>query len=121
MTNSLWNHDEPISELGVYVPGWIDQDITGSTLAAIMQGGCASGAYMPAVTYWDAKETMAGYGDQVTDFITDELGSLPPPPERAWTWSGMACFYLSTAVELWANSVAEEVEEELAAAQEDKA
>lgn len=117
MTDVLWNHDEPISELDVFVPRWIDQDITGTTLASIIQGGCASGAYMPAVTYWEAKQTMAEHGDDVIEFITDEMGNLPQPSEDTpQTWGGMACYYLSAAVELWASCVEEEVTESIAEA-----
>ena len=50
----LWNTGTPLNEidgLDIDVPGWIDQDITPADVAAIVQGGCASGAYMPAVTY----------------------------------------------------------------------
>jgi len=34
-------------------PAWIVNELTPYDLAAINQGGCASGAYMPAVTYYD--------------------------------------------------------------------
>lgn len=69
-------------------------------IQAIQQGGCASGAYMPAVTYWQALETMDLYGDDVLAYIEDALGELPPTPHDA-SWSQLACFYLSHAVELW--------------------
>ena len=68
----MWNNDDPISDLNVdiEVPGWIDQDISPQNIAAIVQGGCASGAYMPAVTYHQALETMSEYGD---DILVDRL------------------------------------------------
>ena len=72
-----------------------------STLRSIVQGGCASGAYMPAVTYYQARDTMAEHGDEVLDYIVDAFGELPAIPEDA-SWSGIACQYLSVAVELWA-------------------
>lgn len=86
----------------IEVPDWIDQDITVSQLMAIRHGGCASGAYMPAVTYYKAKETMGEHGDDVLEYIERSLGELPQPPASE-SWSGIACFYLSAAVELWAS------------------
>ena len=49
----IWNDDTPISALDVdiEIPRWIEQDISPQDVAAIVQGGCESGAYMPAVTY----------------------------------------------------------------------
>ncbi len=101
----LWNDDEPIADRfdGIDVPDWIEPDISPSTVMSIYQGGCASGAYMPAVTYHRAAEAMAKHGDDVLDFITDALGGLPTP-DNTESWSGMACFYLSYAVELWASA-----------------
>ena len=84
-------------------PAWIDQDLEYYDIASIQQGGCASGAYMPAVTYYQARQTMNDYGDDVLQYIEDQLGELPQP-DKGESWSGMACFYLSVAVELWVNS-----------------
>ena len=64
---------------------------------------------MPAVTYHKALATMAAHGDDVLDYIENALGELPKPPDSA-SWSGMACHYLSCAVELWASGVESEVE-----------
>jgi hypothetical protein len=102
----LWNNEDPIAHiphLGLDVPAWISDDISPYDVAAICQGGCASGAYMPAVTYSKALATMAEHGDDVLQYIDDALGELPAPPSDA-SWSGLAVFYLSTAVELWASS-----------------
>ena len=102
----LWNHDEPITSYDTEwkVPQWIDQEITPSTVAAILQGGCESGSYMPAVTYYQADKTMSEYGDNVLEYIEESLGEIPQP-KNAISWSGMAVFYLSTAVELWASGI----------------
>ena len=51
------------------VPNWIEQDITHADIAAIVQGGCASGAYMPAVTYATAAAVMAEHGDDVLQYL----------------------------------------------------
>ena len=72
-------------------------------MQAIKQGGCASGAYWPAVTYQTALECMHSHGDVVLDYIDEALGELPAPP-KGETWVGMAVFYCSLAVELWVGS-----------------
>lgn len=116
---NLWNTEKPISECApdVGVPDWIEGDISPYDVAAIIQGGCASGAYMPAVTYHKALAAMATHGDDVLQYIEDALGELPKPPDSA-SWSGMACHYLSCAVKLWAYSVEAEVEAALDAAED---
>jgi predicted RecA/RadA family phage recombinase len=106
---TLWNYDEAIAHL-VDVPAFIEQDITASQVAAIIQGGCASGAYMPAVTYHTARETMNEHGDDVLQFIEDAYGEIPKLPETT-SWSSVAVFYLSTAVELWASGIHDELTE----------
>ena len=82
------------------IPKWIDQDLSPNDIAAINQGGCESGAYMPAVTYYTASQTMAEHGDDVLDYLNEVEGDLPTPRNDE-NWSGMACFYLSRAVEDW--------------------
>lgn len=64
---NLWNDHEIVTD----TPPWITGEIAGSTLEAIYQFGCASGAYMPAVTYRDAMATMAAHGDEVTEYIAE--------------------------------------------------
>ena len=89
-------------------PSWIVQELDQDDINAICQGGCESGAYMPAVTYWQAKETMNEHGDDVLDYIDDMVGMDAVTPPTDTSWSGMACHYLSMAVELWAMSHEEE-------------
>ena len=110
-TSILWEHETPVSK-HVDVPAWIDQDIDCSTVAAICQGGCSSGAYMPAARYYDALKTMSEHGDDVLQYIDDAVGELPGVPKDS-SWAGMACFFLSYAVELWASSIEDELEEKL--------
>lgn len=93
----------------IEVPAWIDQDIDSNTVDSICQGGCASGAYMPAVTYWQALETMNDHGDDILTYIEDNMGQLPDVSGESW--SGMACKFVSCAVELWASSVQSEIED----------
>jgi hypothetical protein len=106
----IWDCETQISELlDCEIPRWIDQDITGNTVISICQGGCASGAYMPAVTYYQARETMGEHGDDVLQYIEDSMGELPAVPSGE-SWSGIAVFYLSVAVELWAASILSDLE-----------
>ena len=107
-----WNSEDPIKDLGIDVPAWIDQDIYPSTVAAIVQGGCASGAYMPAVTYYDAQCTMGVQGDDILQYLQDSYGELPKPKDDE-SWSGLAVFYLSCGVELWTSGVIDEIESKL--------
>ena len=69
----IHDDDRSLHFTGKTVPLWIDSDITWQTIASIHQGGCASGAYMPAVTYWQAIQTMSQHGDDVLEYITDCL------------------------------------------------
>ncbi len=94
-------------------PAWVESAYTTvDDIRAIQQGGCASGAYMPAVTYYDAARTMSTYGDDVLEYIQDCLGELPRPPDDI-SWSGLACHYLSAAVEMWASTFdLEEIDDE---------
>ena len=88
----------------IEIPAWIDQDINKETIEAIVQGGCASGAYMPAVTYCEALETMNKHGDDVMDYLSSNLGQLPEVNDIT-PWAGIAVLYVSEAVELWAYGV----------------
>lgn len=106
---TLYNEDtKKVSDFDIDVPSWIEQDITPNDVAGILEGGCASGTYMPAVTYHSAAATMAQHGDDVLQFIENHMGELPEIP-RGESWSGIAVFFLSYAVELWASSVEEEL------------
>jgi hypothetical protein len=123
----LWEHDEPIAELHhddhdtPDVPDWIDQDITPNDVAAIVQGGCASGAYMSAVTYRQALETMNEHGDDVMQYIEDSGIAEAMDVENivSESWSGIAVYFLSVAVETWAQTIEGELVDLLEAIQED--
>ena len=108
----LWNTETPITDiegLDIDVPVWIDQEITPYDIAAICQGGCASGAYMPAVTYHKALKTMNDHSDEILNYIEECFGEVPEPPSDT-SWEGRACYYVSSAVELWAYSLESELE-----------
>jgi hypothetical protein len=83
-----------------FQPNWITKELSPSDIAAVIQSGCDSGAYMPACEYYTAKQTMSKHGDDVLQYLEDMTGELPTPP-RDTSWSQLACFYLSRAVELF--------------------
>ncbi len=68
-------------------------------IQAIQQGGCASGAYMPAVTWRTANQVMSDYGDEVLEYIEEQGVELTIP--EGVSWSQLASRYLSAAIELW--------------------
>lgn len=110
-SQEIWNCETPVSELlNITQPEWIAYELSATDIASICNGGCASGSYMPAVTYHKANDTMADYGDEVLDYIVGVTGELPTPPKFE-SWRGMACLYLSCAVELWASAIMGQLED----------
>ncbi|QDP45925.1 MAG: hypothetical protein Tp1125DCM238401_38 [Prokaryotic dsDNA virus sp.] len=98
-----WIDDEYFSEEALSDSSHEDHEDEVSTLRSIVQGGCASGAYMPAVTYYKAKQTMTEHGEEVLDYIVDAFGELPAVSLASHgSWASIGCHYLSFAVELWA-------------------
>lgn len=95
----------------IEIPPWVEQDITVGTVEAICQGGCASGAYIPAVTYCSARETMNEHGDDVLEYVDDNGGEMIPGKDDYRSWHALAVFYLSQAVELWAYGLEDELED----------
>jgi hypothetical protein len=118
MSVNLWDHDTPVTELDIDVPAWIEQDITPADIAAIIQGGCESGAYMPAVTYHQTHKTMLQHGDAICQYIEDS-GLEVPSIRPGMSWDGYLCNVVSLAVELWASAVEGEIEEALEALEEE--
>lgn len=112
-TNDMFNDESPVAD-SHHVPDWINESIAWYDVAAIQQGGCASGAYMPAVTYYQAAKVMSDHGNDVLEYIVTTIGELPPVPSDT-SWSAIAVLFLSAAVELWANEVAEAYAEDIAA------
>lgn len=104
------------------IPEWIEEitdelylrfDVVWvSSIKDICQGGCASGAYMNAVTYHRAIRTMSDQGNEVMAYIYEQLGEVPGIDFQTTYpgWGNIACHYLSLAVELWASSVMCEIE-----------
>jgi hypothetical protein len=112
----LWIEEE-VRKFGIDVPRWIEQDITCSDVAAILQGGCESGAYMPAVTYHQALKTMEEYSEEILDMAVD--CSVEPPNILEIGWYSLACWFVSAAVELWCSSIEEELKEAIERREDD--
>jgi hypothetical protein len=114
---SLWDYEEkPVSDY-LDVPRWVESDITCLDVAAVCQGGCASGAYMPAVTYWQAMATMNEHSDAIERYLDDS--GMDILESIAYDhWAGVACTVVSSAVELWCSSIEEELLELLEADEE---
>lgn len=70
------------------------------TIQAVNQGGCASGAFMPAVTYYTAAKIMGEFGDDILEYLEDCYGNVAPL-ERGTSWGSYCCQLVSDAVELW--------------------
>ena len=110
----LYTHEDMTLPDEVEVPRFVCDPHDGRTptahdLAAILEGGCASGAWMPAVTYWSALKIMAECEGAVMCRIEDaglEPSQVIDPSD---SWCGWACSLVSCAVELWAAEVAEQV------------
>jgi len=72
-----------------------------SELQAIQQGRCASGAYMPAVTYATALDAMNQHYEEI-ESILYQHGAEPLTFDHTdETWAGFAVKLVSLAVELW--------------------
>ena len=108
---SLRDHEEVLVSEYIDVPPWIEEDISVYDIASIVQGGCASGAYMPAVTYYQARQTMNDWEDQILNFLDEHEVLLHDiaASEVSESWSGLACSVVSYAVEIWAASIEEEL------------
>jgi len=94
-------HDQPL---------WLPEPITNlRTIHGILYDGCAGGAYMPAITYHTAANTMRQWGDEVLDYIEDD-GCPVPAIAAGESWTVYQCALLSLAVELWAATFNEQLD-----------
>ena len=81
------------------VPAWISPDIDLYQTIMIARHGCASGVYMPAVTYHEARATMAEHGDEILDYL--EQRDCHQIDTTGKSWSCINVELVSRAVELW--------------------
>ena len=107
----LYSVDRPVYDYGIEPPHWISETISTLDVAAIIEGGCQSGTYPPAVEYRQALETMRRYGDEIFEFIKDNQWELPR--FEITSWKAGAVEIVSTAVEMWCNNVADELAERI--------
>ena len=77
---------------------------------SISQGGCNSGAYMPATTYHTALDCMTEHGDEVADIISEHCVGVSPFDLEEETFAGYCSRLCCTAVELWVSSVYSDLE-----------
>jgi len=106
---NLWDINTDLTEIDIEVPEWAN-GLTVADCMAIQQGGCASGAWMPAVTYYTANKIMAEHGDEVLEWLENQYGELPQIKEGE-SWTGMAVFFLSCAVEGFVSTNMWQIEE----------
>ena len=106
-----------------WIPSWIDEDhfvdtlgenrvVWLSSIRDILRGGCASGSYMPAVTYYQASQTMSEHGDEGKDYCQSQGWELNQITLADHSWAGLACTVLSAGVELWAFALYSTIEHE---------
>lgn len=74
-----------------------------SELQAIQQGGCASGSYMPAVTYHTALQCMSEHHSEVEDLLSDYGPEFTFNPTED-SFATLASNIVAMAVEHWAGS-----------------
>ena len=84
-------------------PSFLEYELDVSDIQAILQGGCASGAYMPAVTYHTAEETMKQHSRAIEEQIEPiayDLDGIKWNVEEE-TFSAFCVKCVSLAVESW--------------------
>ncbi len=102
--------EQAVKSFGIEVPEWIEQDISCYKVTGVNQGGCESGAYMPAVTYHKALDTMNKHGNAVLDYIEETTGECSIDCSNK-SWAGVAVAILSFAVELWCSQAEDDITE----------
>ena len=100
--------DIQVRDAGLELPDWLDPTITCGQVGGILQGGCESGSYMPAVEYHMAMNTMQSHGEAVLDYLTHYC-RIHDVSIRERSWPGLACFFVSKAVEHWCKTNAQRI------------
>lgn len=111
------NQDELAEYIIEQNPEWLEQMSNieyFTTLASIAQGGCASGAYMPAVTYHSAKMALfCELGESMVEYAVDFLAEIDSLDQVAIQLKDgvqyMAAYLASVAVEAWVYEVEQDV------------
>jgi hypothetical protein len=74
-------------------------------LKAIKEGGCESGAYMPAVTYSTALKCMYEHYEEIEAIFQDHGYESIEFDLESETFAGFSSRLVSMAVELWVSSI----------------
>ena len=81
------------------------QPLSGTDIAAVIQGGCASGAWMPAVTYWQSAEILQKYEDEILELLAhagvDMAMLISAEQDNRESYRDLGCKLVSAAVEIW--------------------
>lgn len=89
---------------GIEIPDWVEQDITLDTCKSIAEYGCVGDQYGPGFLDYEAIQVMNRHGSKVFEYIEETLGKMPELSDDNFrSWGSLACYYVSTAVELWAS------------------
>ena len=98
------------------LPDWINAyhvptaaDEFRSWISDLSHHGTSGGLYMPAVTYYDARQTMRQHGDEVWEYIYEQWGDELPYTAPGMSYGQMCCHWVSMAVQLWAGQVCAEL------------
>jgi hypothetical protein len=96
--------DVSIRSFDIDVPMWMKNPDTGdfptvADIQAILEGGCDSGAWMPAVTYYDAKRIMAEHGDEICEYLDECVFGNAELKLSDETWGNFCVRMLSAAIE----------------------
>jgi len=86
---------------------YMDRIVSISTMQAILQDGCASGAYMPAVEYHTAKACLFEMHDSIEDWAGDMEIVFNPLEDSVASFAALLC---SAAVENWCYQYSEILE-----------
>jgi hypothetical protein len=82
-------------------PWWPSCDLSIAEISGIQFGGCAGYAYMAVCDHASACDHMGIHGDEVLSYLDDIFGETPAIPAGYSSWSGLATYYLSLAVECY--------------------
>lgn len=108
-----------MAEVVQHVPSFLNSEefgiISPYDVAAILQGGCNSGAWMPAVTYSTATKILDKHEDEILNLI-EGCGPFSFDPGKD-SLGGFRCKLVSCAVEAWCSAVESLLEESLEAIQ----
>lgn len=81
------------------------------TIRYLAYDGVDSGVFMSTVTYHEAKEFMAEWGDEVIEWLYESYGEALNV-SKVESWSYLAVYFMSLAFETWAVSVLSQLEDE---------